>query len=299
MVIKMNEFICSLCPRNCRATRSYDTGEGTCSSGTLPRIARAALHFGEEPCISGTRGSGTVFFTGCNLHCVYCQNKEISREGSDAGKTVSIERLREIFSELREQGAHNINLVTGAHYITAITKALEKDPGIPVVYNSSGYEKPESLRLLRGKVDVYLPDFKYALSSVAEKYSSAPDYPKVALAAIKEMYDQVGPVEIDDEGILKKGVLIRHLILPNNVFNTLRVMDIIEENFDPSSIMFSLMSQYTPMEGVPAELSRPVSEEEYGVCEQYLLGSSLENGFLQDLSSATEEMIPKFDLTGV
>ncbi|MBR6821912.1 MAG: radical SAM protein [Clostridia bacterium] len=295
----MNEYICSICPRNCRAVRSSDTGEGVCSSGTLPRIARAALHFGEEPCISGTRGSGTVFFTGCNLHCVYCQNEEISREGSDAGKTVSIERLREIFKELRDQGAHNINLVTGAHYITAISKALEKDPGIPVVYNSGGYEKPESLRLLKGKVNIFLPDFKYALSSVAEKYSCAPDYPKVALAAIKEMYDQVGPVEIDDEGILKKGVLIRHLILPNNVFNTLRVMDLIEENFDPSTIMFSLMSQYTPMEGVPAELSRPVSEEEYGICEQYLLESSLENGFLQDLSSATEEMIPKFDLTGV
>jgi len=240
-----------------------------------------------------------VFFTGCNLHCVYCQNGEISRIGSFTGKVVSIERLREIFKELRDQGAHNINLVTGAHYITSIAKALEEAPGIPVVYNSSGYEKPETLRLLKGKVDIYLPDFKYAMSSVAEKYSSAPDYPEVALSAIKEMYDQVGPVEFDDEGLLKKGVIIRHLILPNNVSNTLRVMDIIEENFEPSAILFSLMSQYTPMEGVPRELSRPVSEEEYEVCEQYLLGSSLENGFLQDLSSATDEMIPKFDLTGV
>ncbi len=295
----MSEYICSLCPRNCGAVRSLEKGEGVCSSGMLPRVARAALHFGEEPCISGTRGSGTVFFTGCNLHCVYCQNGEISRIGSGTGKVVSIERLREIFKELRDQGAHNINLVTGAHYITSIAEALDEDPGIPVVYNSSGYEKPGSLRLLRGKVDIYLPDFKYALSSVAEKYSSAPDYPEIALAAIKEMYDQVGPAEFDGEGMLKKGILIRHLILPNNVFNTLRVMDIIEENFEPSAILFSLMSQYTPMEGVPRELSRPVSEEEYEVCEQYLLGSSLENGFLQDLSSATDKMIPKFDLTGV
>ena len=263
-------------------------------------ICRAAPHYGEEPCISGSRGSGTVFFAGCNLRCVFCQNHEISRGIS--GDVVSVPQLREIFLRLRDQGVHNINLVTPSHYTGAIAEALSGlDMGIPVVWNSSGYESVDSLRQLEGLIQIYMPDFKYALSEPAARYSGAADYPERALEAIREMYRQVGPFQMDDEGILQSGLLIRHLILPGAAENTLRVIDAVEDHLPARTILFSLMSQYTPMPGTEQfpELQRRVSWEEYERCASYLEFSDIEFGYFQSPESATEEMIPAFDGTGV
>lgn len=282
------------------APRDNARGLGLCGSPSLPKIARAAPHFGEEPCISGTHGSGTVFFSGCNLRCIFCQNAEISRGG--VGKTVSVERLREIFIELREKGVHNINLVTPSHYVRAIVCALDgMTPGIPVAYNSSGYDSLKALSLLSGKVQIYMPDFKYALPGPAGRYSAAPDYVGVAKAAIEAMYRQVGPFELDESGIMQSGVLIRHLILPGNLENTFAAIDWVAAAFPPGSVMFSLMSQYTPIRGprLPAELSRTLTPEEHGAAVAYLEDSGIEAGFYQELSSATDELIPDFDGSGV
>ena len=290
---------CSLCPRNCGAARD-GVHNGFCGVPAGAMVCRAAPHYGEEPCISGTRGSGAVFFAGCSLRCVFCQNHDISRGA--AGEVVSVERLREIFLSLRDQGVHNINLVTPTQFSHVIAQALDGlELGIPVVWNSSGYESVETLRALEGLVQIYMPDFKYSDSALAAEYSFAPDYPRVALAAIREMYRQVGPFQMDDEGILRRGLLIRHLILPGAAENTLRVIDAVEDNLPAKNILFSLMSQYTPMEGLekyPA-LCRRVSAAEYERCASYLDFSDIEYGYFQSPESATEEMIPAFDGTGV
>lgn len=293
-------YICNDCPRKCNAKREAltDTGKGFCSMGENPVVARAALHFWEEPPVSGTRGSGTVFFSGCNLQCSYCQNKDISR-GTN-GKEITVKRLREIYFELIEQGAHNINLVTGSHFTNAIKKSLSEPIPVPVVYNCGGYENVETLKSLEGKIQVYLPDLKYSDNTLAVKYSNAPGYFETATAAIKEMYRQTGDYEINESGLITKGVIIRHLILPNCIENTKKVIDWVKENFSSGQVLFSLMSQFTPNGTCKdAELSRRLTEEEYAEAENYLFESGIEDGFMQELSSAKEEYIPDFDLTGV
>ena len=290
---------CTLCPRNCGVDRS--NGKlGFCRCGDLPIIARAAPHFGEEPCISGTSGSGTVFFSGCNMHCVFCQNREIST--NCIGKEVSINRLAEIFSELEASGVHNINLVTASHFTDKVIEALKiAKPKIPIVWNSSGYESVDTLKILEGYVQIYMPDFKYTSSESAVRYSSAKDYPETAKSAIMEMYRQTGKYDLDDDGLLKSGVLIRHLILPGRLEDTLDVIDWISESFPKNTVLFSLMSQYVPLldkESFP-EIARSITQEEYDRAQSYLSLSGIENGFFQELSSATEELIPSFDLTGV
>lgn len=266
--------------------------------GENPVISRAALHFWEEPPISGENGSGTVFFSGCNLQCSFCQNKDISRGG--IGKEITVERLKEIYKDLISQGAHNINLVTATHFIDAVLKSLDEPLPVPVVYNCGGYESIDSLKRLEGKIQIYLPDLKYSDNSLAVKYSKAPDYFETATRAIKEMHRQVGDYIIDENGIMKSGVIIRHLILPNNLENTKGVIDWVKNNFNEGEVLFSLMSQFTTISPCPhRELSRRLTQEEYDEIGDYLFNSGIEDGFMQELSSAKEEYIPPFDLTGV
>ena len=294
------EILCRDCPRSCGALRADTVPGGVCRSPLLPRIARAAPHFGEEPCISGVRGSGTVFFTGCNLRCVFCQNHEISRGGE--GEALSVPQLRDLMLRLRDQGVHNINLVTGAHYVRAIAQALEGlELGIPVVWNSSGYESVESLRRLEGLVQVYMPDYKYTRADLALRWSFAKDYPAVAPAAIREMYRQVGPYRMDEEGLLQSGVLIRHLILPAQRETAMDVIDFVAEEFPRGSVLFSLMSQYTPMPGLERypELQRTVDPDLNADLVEYMIRRGIEDGYWQEPEAATGEMIPEFDGTGV
>lgn len=290
---------CLLCPRQCGANR--EKGElGFCKSGPEPVVARAAAHFGEEPCISGSCGSGTVFFSGCNLHCVFCQNRAISFEGR--GKTVTVARLADIFSELAESGVHNLNLVTATHFADKAAEALRlARPKLPVIWNSSGYETVETLRLLEGLVQVYMPDLKYTSPSAAARYSGAGDYPEIAKAAILEMVRQTGPFRLDDEGLLQSGVLIRHLILPNRLDDAFDVIDWVSERFPKNTVLLSLMSQFVPLaDGTRyPELARRLTEDDYQRAQSYLSLSGIESGYYQELSSATEDMIPAFDLTGV
>lgn len=275
---------------------------GVCSSAHLPRAARAAAHYGEEPCISGSRGSGTVFFTGCNLGCVYCQNAGISRPGAP-GVELSVQQLRDVLLRLRDQGVHNINLVTGSHFVRPIAEALDGlELGIPVVWNSSGYESVESLRRLEGLVQIYMPDYKYSSSVPAAKYSNAPDYPDVAAAAILEMFRQVGPFRIDENDMLQSGVLIRHLILPGWTDNSIGCIDWVAEHFPMGGVLFSLMSQYTPMpriEGRFPELARVVDPAIAQMLYEYLLDRGIEDGYYQEPDSSGDEMIPEWDLTGL
>ena len=289
--------VCTLCPRRCGAERGISAG--FCRSGTEPRLARAALHMWEEPCISGDRGSGTVFFSGCSLRCVYCQNRAIST--GNYGKDISPGRLREIFFELIDQGAHNINLVNPTHWAEAVISSLEGGLPVPGVYNTGGYDSVETLRRLDGLIDVYLPDMKYADGALAGQLSAAKDYPETAKAAIREMVRQTGPYELDAGGLLIRGTLIRHLILPGHVENTLQVIDWVADSFPPGMVLFSLMSQYTPCGDLARwpELQRRLTQEEYDLCCRYLDGSGIENGFYQELSSAEEEYIPPFDLQGI
>ena len=290
---------CYLCPRECGAEREAGN-TGFCGVPADPVVARAAPHFGEEPCISGERGSGAVFFAGCTLRCVFCQNYGLSR--AKQGVEITVPRLQEIFLELRDQGVHNINLVTASHYVPVVAEALSGlDLGIPVVWNSSGYEKVETLKMLEGLVQVYLPDLKYLDGSLAGSLSAAPDYPEVAAAAIKEMFRQTGPFRFDEDGMLQRGVLIRHLILPGQAENSKIVIDWVSENFEPDDVLFSLMSQYTPMGDLTRfpELKRKVSPAENDAVYQHLMDSSIENGFFQELEAATTDMIPRFDGTGV
>lgn len=291
---------CYLCPRRCGGLREADRGEGICASPAAVRVARAALHFGEEPCINGSSGAGAVFFTGCALGCVFCQNQEISR-GYGPGKILSVEELRELFLSLQDQGAECLDLVTGGQYIPWIAQALEGlSLKIPVVWNSSGYESVESLKRLEGLVQVYMPDFKYWKADLAARYSKAADYPAVAKAAIKEMYRQVGPYELDEKGVMEKGLLIRHLILPQQDLNAMDVMDFVAEEFPSGSVLFSLMSQYTPMPGLEEypELLELLDPELNDRLIAYMEKLGLE-GYCQELSAATTEQIPDFDLSGL
>ena len=275
---------------------------GVCSSAHLPRAARAAAHYGEEPCISGSRGSGTVFFTGCNLGCVYCQNAGISRPGAP-GVELSVQQLRDVLLRLRDNGVHNINLVTGSHFVRPIAEALDGlELGIPVAWNSSCYESVESLKMLEGLVQIYMPDYKYSSSVPAAKYSNAPDYPDVAAAAILEMFRQVGPFRIDENDMLQSGVLIRHLILPGWTDNSIGCIDFVANSFPAGSVLFSLMSQYTPMpriEGRFPELARVVDPAIAQMLYEYLLDRGIEDGYYQEPDSSGDEMIPEWDLTGL
>lgn len=272
-----------------------------CASPALPRVVRAAPHFGEEPCLSGTKGAGAIFFSGCNLRCVYCQNRAISRGGGE-GRTVSVEALRSMMLRLRDEGVHCIDLVTPTHYLRAVREALEGLAlGIPVVWNSSGYESVEALKSLEGLVQVYLPDFKYSDAALAKRYSAAPDYPEIAAAAIREMYRQTGPFRMDENGLLVSGVLIRHLILPGETENSMGAIDFVADSFPQGSVLFSLMSQYTPIEGLekyPA-LRRRVDPGENEHLIRYMRRCGLTEGYWQEPDSATEEFLPAFDGTGV
>ena len=289
-------MICNLCPRRCGAERTIEKGGGVCGMPATPVIARAALHQWEEPVISGTRGSGTVFFSGCNLRCVFCQNGNISAGGF--GKPVSVERLREIFHELIDQGAHNINLVTPTPYTPWILEALGDGLGVPVVYNCGGYESVDTLRAFEGKVQIYLPDLKYAIADTAKALSGAEDYFSVATAAIEEMYRQVGPYQMEN-GLLKRGVVIRHLVLPGQLENTRRCIDWVASRFKPGEVLFSLMSQYTPQPNAQGALARHVRRSEYRAAVEYMENCGIADGFLQERTSAKEEYTPPFDLTGV
>lgn len=297
---------CNICPRKCNIEyRAGNTGFcGVSNNSDGPReikLARAALHFYEEPCISGKNGSGAVFFSGCNLRCVFCQNHNIAN--CKVGKAVSIERLADIFLELQEKKAHNINLVTPSHYayqiIDAIKLAREKGLNIPIVYNTSAYDSVETLKALEGYVDVYLPDYKYADSKLAGELSRAENYPDKAIEAIREMIRQVGMPVVEDD-IIKSGVIIRHLVLPGNVRNSKAVIDRLVSEFG-TDITLSIMNQYTPIEGLelPGELGRTVTDREYNKVLDYAFDKGLANGFFQDGETCKESFIPAFDYEGV
>lgn len=294
---------CNLCPRQCGADRENGKS-GIC--GVLGKnilAARAALHFWEEPCISGERGSGTVFFSGCPLRCVYCQNYQIA--STEVGMEISEERLKEIFLELQEKDAHNINLVTPTHYtpeiIRAIRNAKEQGLRLPIVYNCSGYEKVETLKMLKGIVNVYLTDFKYMEREAAVRYSKAPDYPEIARAALKEMMNQTGEAKFDENGIMQSGVIVRHLLLPGHVRNARAVVKYVYETYG-DQLYLSLMNQYTPLPQVKKEfpeLDRRVTEREYQRLISYALEIGVENAFIQDGNTAKESFIPMFDYEGI
>ena len=294
---------CNVCPRSCKVDRKQSIHEkgraGYCRSGMLPIVSRAALHHWEEPCISGTRGSGTIFFSGCTLRCVYCQNYEISELMH--GEEISVERLRQIYFELIAQGAHNIDLVTPTHFTHAIFQSLREPLPVPVVYNCGGYESVHTVAFLRKKIQCWLPDLKYSLREPAARYSDAPDYFEKATAAIEQMYRQTGPYEIGSDGILKKGVLIRHLILPGNLENTKGVLRYVAETFAPGQVLFSLMRQYVPW-GRAAEypeINRRLTEEEYNEAEACMEELGIVDGYTQEADSSDAVYIPAFNGAGV
>ena len=292
-------MICRLCPRNCGEERTETRRGGVCGMPSVPVAARAMLHLWEEPCLVGERGAGCVFFSGCNLRCCFCQNKPISQ--GEVGKVLTAERLREIFHELIGQEAACLDLVTPTHFTDAVLEALgDEEWPVPVVWNCGGYEKPETLRRLEGKVQVYLPDLKYLNADVAQRYSAAPDYPEVAAAAILEMFRQVGPVEYAADGTLKKGVIIRHLVLPGQLSGAKDVMDWVAEHFEPGQVLFSLMSQYLPWgkaEQYP-EINRRLRKGEARKAAEYMELLGLD-GFVQEQSAASDQFIPDFDFTGL
>lgn len=294
----MSSYLCAICPRQCNARRTLDMGSGFCGMPSSPVVARAALHFGEEPCISGTHGSGTVFFSGCTLRCCYCQNQSISH--LNTGKTITVERLADIFRELEDAGAHNINLVNPSHYGISVCKALELyRPTIPIIYNSSGYERLETLQMLKGKIDVYLPDCKYVDSTLSAALSGAENYFEIASAAIEEMARQTGPVLIDRDGMVTRGTIVRHLVLPGHTKNSMQVLDWLSSIKD--TVWVSLMFQYTPCGDVSAfkELQRTLTQRESEKVWEYMQSLGITNGYVQDRKSAGTTMIPAFDLTGV
>lgn len=289
-------MICTICPRNCGAERTAKKAGGVCAMPSIPVCAKAQLHLWEEPCLVGEHGAGTVFFSGCNLRCCFCQNGVISQEGY--GKSIDARRLREIYLELIDAGAACIDLVTPTHFTPVILESLAEPLPVPVVWNSGGYEKPETLRLLEGKVQIYLPDLKYALPRPAKEYSAAEDYFQWASAAIGEMFRQTGPYRMEG-GQLKSGVLIRHLLLPGEPENTRRCIDWVAETFQPGDVLFSLMSQYTPQPGTVGRLARHVTRAEYAAAEDYLRNCGITDGFTQERTSAKREYTPAFDLTGI
>ncbi|MBQ8575151.1 MAG: radical SAM protein [Clostridia bacterium] len=290
-------FVCNSCPRQCNINR--DKKLGVCGVPAEYKIARAALHFWEEPCISGDRGSGTVFFSGCSLKCVYCQNYEISKNAF--GKTVSEDRLIEIFKELKAQGAHNINLVNPTHYSLQLFETLTKyKPTIPIVWNTGGYDSVETLKKGEGLVDIYLTDIKYVSDSVSKKYSGAEDYFSVASKAVLEMQNQVKENIFDGNGIMQKGLIVRHLVLPGNVSQAIKVMDWVKVNL-PEDTIISLMSQYTPCgkAGEYPTINRTLSEREYNIVLNHAEKLDLENVFIQERDSSSTDFIPDFNLTGI
>ncbi len=285
---------CKLCPHKCGAIRTKDTTGGKCSLSTTIKVARIAPHMWEEPPISGVRGSGTVFFSGCTLSCVFCQNYKISAE--NFGAEVTAKKLSEEYKKLEDMGVHNINLVSATQFLPEIIKSFEiYKPSVPVVYNTGGYERVETLKALEGIVDIYLPDFKYSDNKLGLEYSGAENYVETALSAICEMIRQKGKLKLDDEGIAKKGVLVRHLVLPNHTRNSIEVLNILKENFG-DLLTLSLMGQYTPA-GLACEhqkLSRKITKREYQKVLDHLLDLEIE-GYSQELTSATEEYIPTWD----
>ncbi len=293
--------ICNICPRNCGADRTA-LQTGYCGETWEVRLARAALHFWEEPCISGTRGSGTVFFSGCNLGCVFCQNRDIS--SGKVGKKISLKRLTEIFFELKAKGAHNINLVTPDHYLPLVAEALRraKTDGLdlPIVYNSGGYAKPETLRLLDGLIDVYMPDFKYWDDRLSQKYSHVPDYHIWACKALAEMVRQTGNPLFDQDGIILRGTIVRHLVLPGHTEDSKNVIRYLHETYG-DQIYISIMNQYTPVGSHPdmPELDRKLTEKEYSQVVDCAISIGVENGFIQEGDTAEESFIPPFTLEGV
>lgn len=294
---------CSKCPRKCnKERREGDTASfGYCQVSVRPKVARAALHFWEEPCISGNEGSGTVFFSGCNLRCVYCQNKEIA--AGVQGKEITIERLADIFLELQDRGANNINLVTPSHYYAQIKEALllvKERLHIPVISNTSSYESVEELKEMEGLIDIYLADYKYLNRELAAKYSHAEDYPQVAAKALKEMFRQTGKPVFDDREMMKKGIIVRHLLLPGCVEDSKAILKYLYETYG-DAIFISIMNQYTPLPHVRnyPELNRKVTEEEYEEVVDYAIELGIENAFIQEGETAEESFIPAFDGEGV
>ena len=293
-------MLCNLCPRNCNTDR--DVKAGYCKMSNTVKISRAALHHWEEPCISAENGSGTVFFSGCNMGCVYCQNQDISHQGF--GKEISTDRLAQIFLELQAKNSHNINLVTPTHFvpqiITALQTARKNGLSLPIVYNTSGYEKVENIKSLDGVVDVYLPDFKYISADMAQKYSFCGDYPQMAKNAIAEMVRQTGPCVFDDDGVIQKGTIVRVLVLPGYAGEAKKVIEYLYNTYG-DDIFISIMSQYTPctnLEKYP-EINRPLTAEEYDDVVDFAVELGLENGFVQEGESANESFIPPFNLEGV
>lgn len=292
---------CNLCPRNCNVNR--DAGVlGFCQSGKTIKIARAALHFFEEPCISGEKGSGAIFFSGCSLRCVFCQNSSISL--GNLGIEVTPKKLSEIFLKLQHEGANNINLVTPTHFVPQIIEAIKISKAfgltLPILYNSSGYEKVETIKMLEGFIDVYLPDMKYYNNKYAKAYSAAPDYFKYASEAINEMVCQVGDINYGQDGILQKGVIVRHLMLPGLLFDSKKIMDYLYKTYK-DKIIISLMNQYTPMGDLKSfpNINRILPPEHYQSLIDYALSLGVKNAFVQDEGSASDAFIPKFDFTGI
>ncbi|MBQ3029936.1 MAG: radical SAM protein [Agathobacter sp.] len=304
MKMQTSYISCEICPRTCKVNR--ENGQtGVCKVTSQLKVARAALHFWEETCISGTKGSGTVFFSGCSMHCIFCQNEEISQ--GLVGKEISKERLVEIFLELQEKGANNINLVTPGQYVPHIIWAVEqaRNQGLvlPIVYNTSSYEKVDTIKRLEGIVDIYLPDFKYYSSQLAAKYSNAPDYPEIAKAAIAEMVrQQPNPIfyEKDGQELMKNGVIVRQLLLPGQLQDAKDIIKYLHETYG-NQIYISLMNQYTPLSHVEKypELNKKVSKRTYEKYVDYAIDIGIENGFIQEGDVAEESFIPKFDGEGV
>lgn len=295
-----DNVVCISCPRKCGADR--DATFGYCGVPGELVVARAALHMWEEPCISGKEGSGTIFFSGCNLRCVFCQNHNIAAGG--AGFTVTTDRLAEIMLELQEKGANNINLVTPSHYVDKIVMSIDKARklglNVPIVYNTGGYDSVEMLKKLDGLVDIYLPDFKYVSGELAKKYSNAPDYFEVASAALDEMYRQTGGCQFDDNGMMTKGIIVRQLILPGCVRDSKAVIKYIYEKYG-DDVYISIMNQYTPLKYVEAypEINRRVTKREYDSVVDYAIELGVENAFIQEGAAAKESFIPEFDGEGV
>jgi putative pyruvate formate lyase activating enzyme len=291
---------CNLCPRMCGVDRTTVTG--FCGCGSRIKVARAALHYWEEPCISGERGSGTVFFSGCTLRCRYCQNSKISLGGF--GKEITPERLARIFLELQDKGAHNINLVTPTQFLLPVIEALDiarPELGIPVVYNCGGYERAETVRALKGYVDIFLPDIKYCSSDLSCRYSLAPDYFEVACCAVSEMVKQSGPPVFGNDGMLRSGVIVRHMVLPGQRHDSMKILEWLAEALPRDGFLISLMSQYTPYaaDGDYPELNRRVTTFEYDSVVRRAFELGLTRGYMQEKSSAKEEYTPDFGLEGI
>lgn len=295
---------CDLCPRKCLVDRKKGE-KGICGQTENLKVARAALHFWEEPCISGDAGSGAVFFSGCPLHCVFCQNENIAN--GTVGKEISLERLVDIFLELQEKGANNINLVTPGHFVPQIVKALDQARRegltLPVVYNTSSYETVDTIKMLDGYVDIYLPDFKYMSPVLSKKYSHAPDYAEVAKAAIAEMVRQTGKavfVNGDEDNLILSGTIVRHLTLPGCMEDSMQILKYLHETYG-DTIYISIMNQFTPLSNLEKypELNRKITDEEYETLVDYAIEIGIENGFIQEGDTAEESFIPAFDCEGV